>query len=111
MLTLPIKKKWFDMVLEPSEHLRKLDEYRENNAYWGKRFATALCFANKEGLDTYIAYYGKTEPFEVMYRNGYSANSPSFIAKVSLSIGTGKEEWGAEPGKEYYVLRILEVRE
>lgn len=47
----------------------------------------------------------------IVFRNGYSANSPSFIAKVSLSIGTGKAEWGAERGVEYYVLRILEVME
>ena len=111
MLILPIKKKWFDMVLEPNEHLRKLDEYRERNEYWGKRFATALGFKDKHELDKYIMDNGHSEPFDVMYRNGYSANSPSFIAKVSLSIGTGKEEWGAELGKEYYVLSILEVME
>lgn len=39
MLTLPIKKKWFEMILEPNEDLRKLDEYREHKEYWGKRFA------------------------------------------------------------------------
>ncbi len=32
---------------------------------------------------------------KVMFRNGYSKNSPYFIAECSLSIGTGKEEWGS----------------
>lgn len=48
---------------------------------------------------------------EIMFRNGYSKNSPSFIAKCTLSAGTGKEEWGAEPGKEYYKLKILEIKD
>ena len=46
----------------------------------------------------------------VKFRNGYSVKSPSFAAKVRLAIGTGKNEWGAEPNKKYYVLKILEVR-
>lgn len=38
-------------------------------------------------------------------------NSPSINAICSLDIGTGKEEWGAEPGKLYYVLKIHEIVE
>ncbi len=45
-----------------------------------------------------------------MFRNGYSKTSPSFIAKCTLSVGIGKEEWGAEPGKIYYRLHIKEVQ-
>ncbi len=114
MLVLPIKKKWFDMMLEPDESKRKLDEYRELNEYWGKRFATALGFTEKDAvtaLNKYISRRGNTEEFSVRYRNGYSANSPTAEARISLSIGKGKEEWGAEPHKVYYVLKILEIKE
>lgn len=45
----------------------------------------------------------------ILFRNGYSKESPSFIAKCMLSIGTGKEKWGAEKGKEYFILTIKEI--
>lgn len=45
-----------------------------------------------------------------MFRNGYSANSPSFTALVTLRIMGGKEEWGAVPGVKYYVLKIIKIR-
>lgn len=38
MLTLPIKKKWFDMILSGE----KKEEYREIKPYWDTRFETWL---------------------------------------------------------------------
>ena len=38
MLTLPIKKKWFDMIL----YGKKKEEYREIKPYYNSRFAKAL---------------------------------------------------------------------
>lgn len=49
--------------------------------------------------------------FEVVFRNGYSKSSPELKCKCKIRIGQGKEEWGAELGKEYYILEILEVLE
>ena len=46
---------------------------------------------------------------DLMFRNGYSSDSPTIKCKVEIKIGTGKVEWGAEPNKEYYVLKILSV--
>jgi len=45
------------------------------------------------------------------FRNGYGSSRPQFTAVCSLDVKTGKEEWGAEPGKEYYALHIHEIRE
>lgn len=45
----------------------------------------------------------------MLFRNGYSNNSPSFIAECTLDIGEGEEEWGAEKGKEYYILKIEKI--
>jgi len=92
MLTLPIKKKWFDMILSGE----KKEEYREANNYYYKRFTNL--FNNFED-----------DIKEVCFRNGYSSKSPSFIAKCSFRLKTGNPEWGAEPDKQYYVLKILEV--
>lgn len=35
--------------------------------------------------------------------------SPEIICKCTLHFGKGKPEWGAEPGKLYYVLKIQEI--
>lgn len=45
------------------------------------------------------------------FRNGYGSSRPQFTAVCSLDVKTGKEEWGAEPGKEYYTLHIHKIRE
>lgn len=50
-----------------------------------------------------------TDLHELRLRNGYSLKSPSCIIKCSLGIGYGREEWGAEPNKEYYILSIHNV--
>lgn len=113
MLTLPIKKKWFDMILSGE----KKEEYREIKPYYTKRFSKYLPFKINSGfwncdntiVETYIMKNPDNLCFNICFRNGYSANSPSFIAKISLSIGIGKEEWGAEKGKQYFILTIHEI--
>lgn len=50
-------------------------------------------------------------PKYIIFRNGYSSNSPSIKCKVEITTGFGKEEWGAEPNKEYFILKILSVEE
>ena len=34
---------------------------------------------------------------------------PSFLAECTIRVGTGKEEWGAEPGVDYYILEIRNI--
>ena len=51
----------------------------------------------------------KPWPVPVVFRNGYSKDSPEVVCKCTLQFGKGKPEWGAEPGKIYYVLKIEEV--
>ena len=97
-LILPIKKKWFDMILLE----KKKEEYREIKPYYDTRFARA--FRLKE---PYVWRDGS--PFTVIFRNGYSSDSPSFVARIWLSIGEGNPDWGAEPGIKYYVLHIEEI--
>lgn len=89
MLTLPIKKKWFDMILSGD----KKEEYREIKPYYTGRF--------------YKPEF--TDRFEVLFRNGYSGQARSLEATCSLDIGEGRPEWGAEPGIRYYRLHILEI--
>ena len=108
MLTLPIKKKYYDQILQGI----KKEEYREIKPYYTSRFSKALIGISGENIENYIKDNSeKYRRFKVKFRNGYSRNSPSFIATVSIYIGEGNPEWGAEPNKRYYVLKIIEIAE
>lgn len=86
MLTLPIKKRWFDMIVSGE----KPEEYRDDTPYYRSRFGK---------------YMGC--PVKVKFRNGYRADSPSIVCTVVPRHSGGYQKWGAEPGKEYIVLLIL----
>ena len=109
MLTLPIKKKWFDMILSGE----KKEEYREIKPYYDSRFYHIKAFPKeKTNSDSIAEFTLKIETVDyVIFRNGYSKNSPSIKCKVDITTGPGKKEWGAEPNKKYYVLKILSVEE
>lgn len=94
MLTLPIKKRWFDMILSGE----KKEEYREVKPYYERRFNSLFLFV---GSNEYRE--------QICFRNGYSAKSNSFIAECSLHKGNGKIEWGAEQDIEYFILTIHKV--
>ena len=96
MLTLPIKKKWFDMI----KNGEKLEEYRAFTEYYQIRF---------RGLWGYPAYWH--EIHEVILKNGYAADAPKLLIKASLAIRGGRKEWGAKPNEKYFVLIIHEVCE
>lgn len=93
ILTLPIKKKWFDMIACGE----KKEEYRDIKPYYQSRFRNAFC--------------NKNEPVEIVFRNGYSRDSRTITAYCNLRIGQGKPEWGAEAEKDLYILEIVSVKE
>lgn len=97
MLTLPIKKKWFDMILSGE----KKEEYREIKPYYESRMERKFNFCKS------VPKHG----YYVLFRNGYSLNSSTIMCKVIIDKGYGKPEWRAEPNKLYYVLKILSVEE
>lgn len=110
MLILPIKKEWFDMILSGD----KKEEYRELKPYYERRFSNyfmgenKLLIDKKESLNELLLAGVKLQK-PIMFRNGYSSKSPSFIADCELHIGTGRSEWGAEPGGKYYVLHVKHI--
>lgn len=113
MITLPIKKKWFNMILSGE----KKEEYREIKPYYTSRLANLFCINttrseyHSQNIKNFLQseYATKNICKEIMFRNGYDKDSPSFIAKCTLSVGTGKEEWGAEKGEKYFVLTIHDI--
>ncbi len=109
-----IKKKWFDMILSGE----KKDEYREIKPYYTTRILHALqlrtCGDVADGfraLRHALACGMDKRPVYIRLKNGYAKDAPELLAKCTVSIGTGREEWGAEPGVEYYRFHILKIIE
>lgn len=94
MLTFPIKKKWFDMILDGD----KREEYLDITPYYDARFTHAP-----------RVYINGSPHFYVRLRAGYRKDSPSLVILCWLDTGEGKPEWGAEPGKKYFRLHIVET--
>ena len=101
MLTLPIMGKWFNMILSRE----KGEEYREIKPYYMVRFKKIFEMYPNSYIPT------GTDIKKIRFRNGYGSSRPEFIAECSLDIKTGREEWGAEKGKEYYALKIHQITE
>ena len=91
MLTLPIKRKWFDMIASGE----KGEEYRAITPFYDARFANAKRFQVDE-----------KPQFYVKLRAGYNPDSPFLVIRCWLDTGEGKPEWGAEPGVKYFRLHI-----
>lgn len=107
MLTLPIKKKWFDMIISGE----KKEEYREIKPYWTKRFLKTDIEFKTEAIINSMKQGHCSFTKTVIFKNGYRKNSPKLQCMVDITIGKGFKIWGAEPGKLYYVLKILSVEE
>lgn len=109
MLVLLIKKKWFDMIKSGE----KKEEYREIKPYWTKRLNNEFDRMLKSIIPSNVERDLRKYPqwLTVRFINGYSPFAPQLICECKITIGTGKQEWGAELNKEYYVLTILEILE
>lgn len=90
-LRLNLKAKWYNMI----ESGFKREEYREIKPYWFKRLTIVTRFGSIycKRFDTVTFVYGYTKremKYEVLH----------------IGRGKGVQEWGAEPDKEYFVIRI-----
>lgn len=113
ILHLTLKKKWFDMIASGD----KSEEYREIKPYWISRLV--------DGLDhptDYEKRFGFTfmwkgcgphsmrsaEHYDIVqFRNGYAKDSPIVRVKIKDIVADfGKEEWGAEYLKPYFVIKL-----
>lgn len=106
MLELPIKRKWFNMILQGEKKV----EYREIKEYWATRF-TRESMLEAFYKDHEVIYKPTGERVWVLFKNGYGSDCPRFKALVSLSIGTGEPKWGAVEGVKYYRLYIHRIEQ
>ena len=107
MLILPIEKKWLNMILSGE----KSDEYREIKPYWTVRIVHWLGFSASE-TEMVLALLREQETLKakpVVLQNGYGRNAPKVEVMCTISIGTGRVEWGVKQGKEYYRFHIKKI--
>ena len=97
-LEIPVSEPWFS-ILKSGE---KKEDYREIKPYWYSRFCRVFLFVK----NTNIPFEKDWDRHWIRFRNGYGKARPSLMAEVTLHRDTGRPEWGAKEGKEYYVLRI-----
>ncbi len=113
-LTLSLKKQWFDMIKSGE----KKEEYREIKPFWEKRLLDYKAIkADVKALA--LKRYVFNIPYDVCkdYPRGYdrlvfTLGYPKAddterrleFKNPRIRIGTGRPEWGAEPGKMYFVI-------
>lgn len=109
-LRMSLKSKWFDMTKAGI----KTEDYRELNEYWHKRLFTKDAIEHME--DCHNNYGGCIHVNDLDFKKfdynvmtlGYPSNSDvERILKLEhkgIEIRTGNPEWGAEPGKLYFVI-------
>lgn len=104
-LDLVLKHKWYDMIASGE----KREEYRDFNEYWTKRLLVLTVQGQKK-----VHYFGHLDEDEIVeykdfdvirFHKGYTNITMSF-ENVGIEINYGREEWGAEPGKLYFVIKL-----
>lgn len=115
VLHLTLKKKWFDMIASGE----KKEEYREIKPYWVSRLVNGIEAPREWEINEGFAFdvHGipcvmeTAEHYDLVeFKNGYSKNAPTIrIEILDILQAYGKEEWGAEYGKPYFVIRLGKI--
>lgn len=136
VLHLTLVKVWFDMTDsgEKPEEYREITPYWIKRLFKHPEIFNVLnngcvdCKFRKDvdnmpacsfdGIKKFSCDIGKFEwpetyfkHFDAVFaRNGYNPKkNPSWLRKfVGISIGYGQDKWGAEPGKQYFVIKLGE---
>ena len=116
-LMLPMKKKWFDMILSGE----KKEEYRLMTPHWVSRICNICGFDKLEytrkvvalGLD--IITVDMKVPFRICFVNGYSKDSPRFygiVRRYDMRAIAHHPEWGedAYDGQPHFAFSIDSVQ-
>ena len=114
-LTLPLQRKWFDMIKSGE----KKEEYREISKFWSTRFLGASLTEKFNLVDYKFVILQKLKDdlnvifgidkfesliFTLGYPNADDTERRLTFKNPKIRIGYGKPEWGAEPGKMYFVI-------
>lgn len=110
VLHLPIKGVWFNMIASGE----KKEEYRDVKRYYIDRLRKKVPLTKNGGIDL-VAHDAHdiwaTEKFDILHLTaGYGHDKPQLWAEIkSITIGPGNPAWGAEPGVDYFVIKIGKI--
>lgn len=93
-LTLSLKKQWFDKIKSGE----KKEEYRENSEYWQRRL-----YRSMDANDAEFKHFDRLV-FTLGYPKSGDKERRLVFMNPKIRIGQGRPEWGAEPGKQYFVI-------
>lgn len=123
-LTLPLKKKWFDLIKAGI----KKEEYRETSCYWTSRLlkyslgeickkATKSPHSMNNFEDfvkrhvnngDWVKHFDKLV-FTLGYPKADDSERRLELKNPKIRIGTGKPEWGAAIGVNYFIITREEL--
>lgn len=112
-LTLPLKKKWFDMIASGE----KKEEYRNITQYWMRRLMFCYCRGFRPckyescshpmpNLCSGVVKRFDAVTFTLGYPRADDTSRRMTFAVEDICFGEGKQEWGAEDGKMYFVIKL-----
>ena len=93
-MVLTIKRKWLEKIRSGE----KQEEYRALSPYYATRFNRFL------GLE--LIYASQAQVESTLRAAGSVLSAPATMISGYITISTGRPEWGATEGEEYYVLHI-----
>lgn len=100
-LQMSLKTKWFEMTKSGE----KTEDYREINPYWCRRFIASGCWDINGIL---VCNELKKFNINIMTLGFPSKDDKERIIQfehAGIEIREGRPEWGAEPGKIYFVIK------
>ena len=120
-LQLSLKREWFEMTKDGI----KSEDYREINEYWSKRLVYNLSDVLLNRKSNYLGFTSDEDAYQFLtnHRNNFGfkdfsqntmtlgypkATDSGRILKLEhkgIEIRTGNPDWGAEPGKLYFVIK------
>lgn len=114
-LTLSLKKQWFDMIkagVKKEEYRRfgsvpkGLLELKEIHKilYWNIRLIKEIFLEKGKDQCTYRFNHFDLLVFTLGYPPKSNTERRLTFKNPKIRIGTGRPEWGAEPGKMYFVI-------
>lgn len=112
-LTLVLSRKWWEMYHQGI----KKEDYREITRFWAKRLVSSynsrriFPIDNPNWLDNNVIKEFRNYD-TVSFPLGYSEDRPVLVYEFKgIEIRKGNPEWGAEEGKEYFVIKIGKLLE
>jgi hypothetical protein len=108
-LRLSLKTKWF----EKTKAGIKKEDYRDINQYWCTRLLSNLEYlSDLKGIESVGGAKFKQFSHNIMtlgYPNSTDTDRILKLEHKGIEIRTGNPEWGAEPGKLYFVIKHGEI--